>query len=95
MIGIAVGHDGPELVVHELRVGLLLPSLEDLVIQELLRVFVLGGYVQNELRIYHDGSQNEDPRIFLNEVYVRWQDEGFLPVFLLELEKLREVGLFN
>lgn len=74
MIGVATGYDGPELMVHELRVGLLLPPFEDLVIQELFRVFVLRGYVQDELGIDHDCSKDKDSRIFLNEVYLIWQN---------------------
>jgi hypothetical protein len=58
VIGIAVGHDGPKLMAHQLLVRLLLPSFEDLMVQELLGEFILGCDVQDELRIDHDSPQD-------------------------------------
>lgn len=43
-------------MIHELLIRLLLPSFEDLVVQELFRKLILGCNIQNELRIDHYSS---------------------------------------
>lgn len=54
MVGVACGDDGPELMSDYLLIGFLLPSLEDLAVEELLRVFIFDCNVHDELRIDHN-----------------------------------------
>jgi hypothetical protein len=72
-------------VLHNLLERLLLPPLEDLVVQELLRILVLGCNVDNQSGVDHYGSQNQHPRVFLHEGIVGWQIQSLRPVLVGEI----------
>jgi hypothetical protein len=74
MIGVAIGHDGPELMAHDLLVGFLLPSLEDLVVEELFGVLISCGDVEDQFGIYHYCSEHKHARILLCEIDPDWQN---------------------
>ena len=64
-------------------------------VQELLGVFVLGGDIENQLRIDHDCPKHQDPWILLDVAIAIGQDQSLHPVFLPELQELTHLGLLN
>lgn len=54
MVGVTCGDDGPELMSNYLLIGFLLPSLEDLAVEDLFRVLVFDCDVHDKFWIDHN-----------------------------------------
>lgn len=69
----------------DLLVWLFLPPSKQFMIKELLRILILGGYVDDQPRVDHNGSQYEHPRVFLNKSVISRNRESLLPMLICKL----------
>lgn len=82
MIRIAVGNKSPELMAQNLLKRLLLPTLEHLVVQKLLRILVFGCDIDDELRVDHNRPQNKCSGILLNKLVLNGQNQSLIPMLV-------------